>query len=1008
MAETQHFAMEALVWEILYSDKQGVHALQNRMSRLTNDRLINEISDTLEKIIPPTEQIIFDRLELDLGSVLLQDIETELPGRLMEALAEQINHYLEVRRKTAVNVIEEPDQHHPEHDIETLLVQLLETGLLPWWVAADQRQELAALVRSLLDTDKARLAEILRERGVQEPVRRRLAYQLSEDLLQQIIQVLEPTEAPYIIAYQQDVVKIQQQEQPVKAETAGFSRVLWFFILQYLLDDRGSEFNRKEFAERTLRQIAANYSISYFELLRLLYAAVRETINANHQVTTLEKLLEQLAIEAAITAQFPLQPGYMDTAEQNQEATAGILWQQLNLVAYYLQFGSLPPGTANYSADDLSAMLTQLAARIPRHFLQMLRELWTITDFSERYARLLGLEKMKQVFLAIAPASFEAIWQMSTLLDVFDRQYHLFDQAGAAWSDLRWKLVFHTFLTTVENKRTEKEAVGLLLQTFAKQTAVSFTTLLHAVQQKMREAFRFGIHDSQLPQWINALAPDEAFPDAEFLTPAMESAPGSQVTSYLDMLYFLIEFGYMPWWASAALKDKPLLNWLQTAADTSSEEVKKLLEWAGKWPVYRERLVQVLPEEVFTQWLTVLPQGRTLVKRALAMIHFVEQYFQQSGPLISKRILQSFWEDLVWNEYRYFRTPAVFSLALQKIAKDKGLPWQFLVLTISRNLPGTTPAATEDAVFVQVLQRLALAAWDENGEALQPELQPSQEQALVWQHPGFRKRFQLFFVSALPAGMAVIPPEIQEENSLFDHLQQTDQLLRNRIGELSNFLLQYFLIWGRLPDEFRSDTSSRQPIFIRQLLIIAFAADRHHLQELFLDKRFSDQAIRSLQSHIQAGRGGVDKQMADWLENAMKEQDMFMPLPVAGSSEISPAGIREELVRWLASDGVLTDAVLHHRVRQILDEFFATGQLPMNWPSEFRENLSGRLAALLILLFNENRLLLHNLLQQPYHLPAARIWLQELLRNETDSSVQQLLAFMEPYQAIYWRKQMVG
>ncbi len=89
----------------------------------------------------------------------------------------------------------------------------------------------------------------------------RLVFQLSEKQIVRIIEAVQPTEAKFIVETVEKVDHTRRKEPFVKADSRCSSvRACWELALRYVLEDRGSYFNTKEFAKSMLFGIADHFN----------------------------------------------------------------------------------------------------------------------------------------------------------------------------------------------------------------------------------------------------------------------------------------------------------------------------------------------------------------------------------------------------------------------------------------------------------------------------------------------------------------------------------------------------------------------------------------------------------------------------------------------------------------------------------------------------------------------------------------------------------------------------
>lgn len=181
------------------------------------------------------------------------------------------------------------------------LATYLDTGVGP----GQDGPAAPALLDMLLDQQPDALRELLVTLGSKALVRRRLAQQLPEPLLARVVRLLEPAEARQIVRDVGTLRRLHADEALVTADVPGLARVLWQLVLDYLLCDRGSHFNRRAFVKATLRGLAARYGIAYRALLLAVLAHLPPRAARQAQGDTLADILFALSDETWLGVEPP-------------------------------------------------------------------------------------------------------------------------------------------------------------------------------------------------------------------------------------------------------------------------------------------------------------------------------------------------------------------------------------------------------------------------------------------------------------------------------------------------------------------------------------------------------------------------------------------------------------------------------------------------------------------------------------------------------------------------------
>ena len=228
-------------------------------------------------------------LELDLGCVEEEDFEYRFPlifrEKLEEALLKQLSYTnKEIKRTTT-------DRYSFE-----LLTYFLLHGTFPWYTDGNS-ENIHTLFLEVLQHSGSQFKQFLLSYGHYTSLQERLVYQFNDPELEKGIRLLQPEEGDFIKSYAEMLRrKYKKIRRPIIREN-DFRNSIWFVIYAYLLQNRGSYFNRKNFIGQTILQLAAKYNISYDRLLHLITADSEQRTPLFPTAPELWKILNQLRNE---------------------------------------------------------------------------------------------------------------------------------------------------------------------------------------------------------------------------------------------------------------------------------------------------------------------------------------------------------------------------------------------------------------------------------------------------------------------------------------------------------------------------------------------------------------------------------------------------------------------------------------------------------------------------------------------------------------------------------------
>jgi hypothetical protein len=270
MSRNPNHMISKFRWETLFDKKDKGSELQERLSHWSRINMPKEVTDVFDKVCPPEQTWRIQTLELDLGLIDYNDLEFELSTRLRNQLSEKLIDLIIYANRGGNNleILNEDTSHI------YLISSFLLNGILPWAYKQDDGS-INQMLAYQLQTNLQKVVEMISMIGVtHENIRKRIAWQISEVNIIKIIEGLEPNNHTQIIDFSNELTKIQVRETIVQTSTKDFRKQLWLWILNYLLTERGSIFNKVAYMKSTIRQMAGHYNIAYAELINLIERAV--------------------------------------------------------------------------------------------------------------------------------------------------------------------------------------------------------------------------------------------------------------------------------------------------------------------------------------------------------------------------------------------------------------------------------------------------------------------------------------------------------------------------------------------------------------------------------------------------------------------------------------------------------------------------------------------------------------------------------------------------------------
>ena len=78
------------IFDIDFPSKEASEVLQDKVSAIFNNRLMDEMNRLFDRVLPSNRIIKLDTLSIDIGNISFESLETELPNRLIQKLEQEL------------------------------------------------------------------------------------------------------------------------------------------------------------------------------------------------------------------------------------------------------------------------------------------------------------------------------------------------------------------------------------------------------------------------------------------------------------------------------------------------------------------------------------------------------------------------------------------------------------------------------------------------------------------------------------------------------------------------------------------------------------------------------------------------------------------------------------------------------------------------------------------------------------------------------------------------------
>jgi hypothetical protein len=242
-------------FEISYPTESEAFAEHNRIGDFVGGRLITIADQVFSDLSPASDIVVrIDTLEVDLGHLAAasyyEDAEERFRTRLEEALRLKLADLSDRAPKTRITEGIATDKQH-ELDV---LATFFETGRLPWNITTGRDGTVEEMLWRILRDNGPQFANYLRSTD-RNGIARRLAWQLSDDLLVRVAVSLSPEVGRFITDMREEALRILGT-QGTRADEA--TRQYWEFTLLHLMAGQGAAFNRDSWRKDFVHAFAAD------------------------------------------------------------------------------------------------------------------------------------------------------------------------------------------------------------------------------------------------------------------------------------------------------------------------------------------------------------------------------------------------------------------------------------------------------------------------------------------------------------------------------------------------------------------------------------------------------------------------------------------------------------------------------------------------------------------------------------------------------------------------------
>jgi len=499
-----------------------------------------------------------------------------------------------------------------------VLAFFLRYGTWPPWAEPPPAGMAEDWLLGLLAEAPASMVTLLKTQGRQASVRRRLVETWEASVLAQLIERIEPREAPFILA---SITRIQEallHGEGVRGEDRSrVPQVVWESALTLLLGESGSAFGDHPFVRGLLRLVAMRYGVSAEVLLAA--GAGADPVGATAASRRLVAVLE--ALRASSTTGLGALVASPEEAASPEETDAGD-WErtEADRVRQHLLYGVLPgalPADARYARGDWLGRIDEALLR------EILYEIGPRAGVVKRIVARWPPAAFRRLIALLAPAEAASILGYLRSVQLARKKGGVIREQASVF---RRQLRAYT-LAYLLRDRDARVSVPALIEATLKAVAARYKT----AYERVLAAWGAGLADAELAavyRHLEQAAARHPLPGF-YAGPVVEPAFAATYAE-ADVIRYYVQFGSIPAWGrvpSQALLRAVLLRLVEPMTE---EALQAWIREQGQGSAFGNRLLRLVPETL-----------RSRVQRALRAVRRQEEASQIVVSAVDKAAEES-------------------------------------------------------------------------------------------------------------------------------------------------------------------------------------------------------------------------------------------------------------------------------------------------------------------------------------------------------------------------------
>jgi hypothetical protein len=285
------------IMKVRLPSRRDATEIENRIGVLCQMDIAHILDEVCARVVPPDVHLRIDEMEIDLGSLCLGRLESELIEKVRSRFEEElVNSWhraqsnqagfahaedtvwreTEMRGQAALSPSRHPDRALSEVEYRLDLLRcFLQHGRLAWWTETGRVGRMEDVLSELLGEAPAQLRVLVEEEIRNDRARRRLIFQFSDQSISAVVELLGSGSRRWIAGWVGDLTRVHRHVSMWRLAELEFRFLIWEAIFAQTRPQQSTQLTESRLVECVVEAVSQRCGQSYQSVLVAMQSAFR-------------------------------------------------------------------------------------------------------------------------------------------------------------------------------------------------------------------------------------------------------------------------------------------------------------------------------------------------------------------------------------------------------------------------------------------------------------------------------------------------------------------------------------------------------------------------------------------------------------------------------------------------------------------------------------------------------------------------------------------------------------